>query len=214
MQNQVLLFATGTPAGGATGARSVVEALHLQPGKGIAVCGIVSNIAGGGAEKLAEEYDIPFFHHTGGYTAADYHATFERFAAFDPERDLVVLCGWNKIIRGHVPYRTINPHPGPRPATNGLYDRAIYEWLITARYLQSSLNIHYATAEIDKGPTLFSKRITIDADDTPELLRTRTQQIEHRWLPHVIEMIFSGEMGWDGRDPDDYPESVWGSITT
>ncbi|HVW71983.1 MAG TPA: formyltransferase family protein [Candidatus Paceibacterota bacterium] len=209
MHNHVLLFATGTETGGATGARSIVETLHADPRTPTRIVGLVTNIKGGGAEALAREYDLPYICHDGGYTAEDYRGLFARFPDFDPERGLTVLCGWNKVIRGHVPHRTLNPHPGSLPQTRALYDRAIHEQVIRLRLPQTHFYIHYATPRLDDGPYLFRKRMTVDADDTPELLRTRMQQIEHTWLSRVIEMVFSGEMGWNGGDP----ETVWGSIS-
>lgn len=115
--------------------------------------------------------------------------------------DLVVLAGFMRILTPgfvkHYAGRLINIHPSLLPAYRGTHT---YERALAAQEKMHGTSVHYVTEELDGGPLIAQAALPILPDDTPETLRARTQQLEHRFYPQVIEWIATQQISWqDGK---------------
>lgn len=197
----LLVFASGTPEGGGSG----FEALAESAQSGILHAGIpavVSNIAGGGVQRRAERLNIPFIHFPAPWDEHGYQRIIH-----EVRPDFVALSGWLKLARGLDPRTTFNIHPGPLPQFGGcgMHGRHVHEAVLKAyherKLVQSAVSMHFVTDEYDTGPVFFRHPVMIHADDTAASLGARVNQAEHRWQFWVTDMVVTGKISWDGRDP-------------
>lgn len=154
---------------------------------------VVSNKADALILEKARQAAIPaFFVDSCGLSRPDYdqqlHQVFRRF-----EVELIVLIGYMRILSAQFVqdwrHRIINVHPSLLPAFSGLMDLEVHRAVLQAGVKQSGCTVHYVTEEVDAGPILIQKTCPVYADDTPENLRSRVQQLEGQALVAAIEGI-------------------------
>jgi phosphoribosylglycinamide formyltransferase 1 len=54
---------------------------------------------------------------------------------------------------------------------------------------ETAATVHYVDEGVDTGPVIVAEPVPILADDTPESLRARVQEVEHRLLPAVVRQL-------------------------
>ncbi len=124
--------------------------------------------------------------------------------------DFVVLSGWLKKLPMGIfdPQKTINIHPGPLPnfGGKGMYGHHVHEAVIKAYkngYIKNSeVCMHFVTDEYDKGPVFFRYPVLIRPEDTPYTLGSRINKIEHGWQSFVTNLVVTGKIHWDGKNPE------------
>jgi phosphoribosylglycinamide formyltransferase 1 len=203
---KIIIFASGTKDGGGSGFENLVNATK----KGILnaeISAVVSNHENGGVRERADRLGIKFIHFTEPRTA-------ERYGEITKDADLVCLSGWLKLVTGLDPKKTINIHPGPLPRFGGagMYGHHVHEAVMeaykTGEVTHSAVSMHFVTEKYDEGPLFFSQSVPIMPDDTAETLAKRVLEAEHKWQPIITEKVLSGEISWDGKNP----ESLKGQI--
>lgn len=107
--------------------------------------------------------------------------------------ELIVLMGYMRILSENFvtawENKIINVHPSLLPAYAGKMDIAVHESVLAARESLSGCTVHYVTKEVDAGPIILQKTCPVLADDTPETLKTRVQQLEGEALIEAIDKI-------------------------
>ena len=104
--------------------------------------------------------------------------------------DLVVLAGWMSILTAafldRFPDRVINLHPSLLPSFPGLHaiEQAL-EWGV--RY--TGVTVHYAEEVVDGGPPILQEPVPVIYGDTPESLRERIREAEHRLVPEAVRLF-------------------------
>jgi len=105
--------------------------------------------------------------------------------------ELVVCAGYDAIL---VPAftrqfagRIINIHPSLLPAFSGTMDAV--EKALQSGVPETGCTVHIVTDEVDAGPVIAQRRVTIGPDDTVETLRTRIHEEEHILLPVVVRRL-------------------------
>lgn len=112
---------------------------------------------------------------------------------------LVVLAGWMSILTGvfldRFPDRVINLHPSLLPSFPGLHaiEQAL-RWGV--RY--TGVTVHYAEEVVDGGPPILQEPVPVVYGDTPETLRERIREAEHRLVPEAVRLFAAGRVR---RDP-------------
>jgi phosphoribosylglycinamide formyltransferase-1 len=209
MAPRLLIFASGTKDAGGSGFANYVAATQKNTLRA-QVVGVVSNHTQGGVARHADRLQIPFQHFGHPWDSRHYRGLVRKFDA-----DFVALSGWLKPVFGLDPRRTFNTHPGPLPrfGGKGMYGRRIHEAVLEAyrkgEIKESAVTMHFVIpTKYDDGPIFFRHRVEIKADDTVETLESRVKAVEHHWQPIVTEMVLSGEICWDGVDP----ETLYGSL--
>lgn len=203
---KIIIFASGTKDGGGSGFENLVNATKTGV-LDARILAVVSNYENGGVRERADRLGIKFIHFTEPRTA-------EKYREITEGADLVCLSGWLKLVTGLDPQKTINIHPGPLPKFGGagMYGHHVHEAVIEAyknnEIKNSAVSMHFVTEKYDEGPLFFSQSVPILPDDTAETLAKRVNEAEHKWQPVITQKVLSGEISWDGKNP----ESLTGQI--
>jgi len=109
------------------------------------------------------------------------------------EVDLVVLIGYMRILSAKFisqwKNRIINIHPSLLPLHAGKMDMDVHKDVILSGEKESGCSVHYVTEEVDGGPVIIQKKCKVLAEDTPETLKTKVQEIEGKALVDAIKSI-------------------------
>ncbi len=206
----LLIFSSGTSEGGGSGFENLVKAVR----EGVLnanIVAVVSNHENGGVRQRADKLGIPFIHFPKPWDKEIYQKIVS-----DTKADFTALSGWLKLAKGLDPKTTINIHPGPIPAFGGqgMYGHFVHEAVMEAfkrgdpippdghRVTHSAVTMHFVTDEYDRGPVFFQRFVKIEKDDTAETLAKRVNQTEHQFQPIITNMVVSGEISWDGKNPE------------
>jgi len=112
--------------------------------------------------------------------------------------ELLVLAGYMKLLPRQIVEaytgRIINIHPAllPKYGGPGFYGMRVHEAVIAAGEKESGATVHFVDAIYDHGEIFLQRRVPVLPGDTPEQLRERVLEIEHRLLPDAIAK-FAGE---------------------
>jgi len=204
----LLIFASGSVEGGGSGFENLVQA-GRQGVLEAEIIGVVCNHQNGGVRERADRLGIPFIYFPGPYGSEEYQRLTRESGA-----DFFALSGWLKLIKGldlktNFNSRTVfNIHPGPLPSFggSGFYGHHIHEAVMASfrrgEITHSAISMHFVTEEYDQGPIFFQLKIKINADDTPETLAQRVNQLEHQHQPVITNMVVNGLIKWDGVNKD------------
>jgi len=108
--------------------------------------------------------------------------------------DLVVLAGFMRILKGEFlrafANRVVNIHPALLPAFPGL---EAWKQALDYGVKVTGVTVHFVDQGIDTGPIIAQETVPILPGDTPETLRARIQEAEHRMYPRAIAALARGE---------------------
>jgi phosphoribosylglycinamide formyltransferase-1 len=143
------------------------------------------------APALARAGHLP----TRAFELGDYADRAARDAAMADWLDaqgvrIVVLAGYMHLLTNALldrfPDAVVNVHPSLLPHFPGAH---AVEDQLRAGVTETGATVHLVDAGIDSGPILAQERVAVRADDTPETLHARIQELEHRLLPQVVEEL-------------------------
>jgi phosphoribosylglycinamide formyltransferase-1 len=83
--------------------------------------------------------------------------------------------------------RIVNVHPSLLPEFGGGMDAI--EQALLAGVKRTGATVHVVTADLDAGPILIQEEVRVLEGDTPETLRGRVHEAEHRILPQAIRLM-------------------------
>lgn len=209
---RVVVFASGTKTGGGSGFENLVwrmRANFLQAD----IVAVVSNVTDGGVKKRAQELSIPFVHFPKPRGAKEHQALIKKLRV-----EYVFLSGCLWLTQGLDPAKTINIHPGPLPkfGGRGFYGARVHAAVLEAyrrgEIRKSAVCMHFVTARYDKGPIFFRKSVPILPEDTIVTLAHRVNEVEHIWQPYISNLVVTGEISWDGKDPKSLCVPAWYAV--
>ena len=206
MKPQLIIFASGTAAGGGSGFENLVRASREAQGDLDAeIVAVVSNHAHGGVRARAERLGVPFVYFPGPFTAAEY-----RRIVAESGVGWVALSGWLKHVEGLDPRRTFNIHPAllsqldGRFGGKGMYGHHVHEAVKRAfdagEIDHSGITMHFVTDEYDRGPVFFEYTVPLAPGMSAEEVGAAVNAAEHLWQPKITNMVVHEEIGWDGSD--------------
>jgi len=111
------------------------------------------------------------------------------------EVDWVVLAGflWRipKEMIAAFPNRMVNVHPALLPdfGGQGMYGHHVHRAVSASGRTETGMTVHHVTADYDEGPPIFQVRCSIEPGEAPELIAQKVQELEHRYLPSVVEQL-------------------------
>jgi len=104
--------------------------------------------------------------------------------------DLVCLAGFMRILTpvfiSQWDGRFINIHPSLLPDYKGLNT---HERVLKDGQSESGCTVHYVVPDLDSGPIILQKRVSVSADDTPDTLAARILEQEHIAYPEAIKIV-------------------------
>jgi len=113
----------------------------------------------------------------------------------DHDVDLVVLAGFMRILGGAFlarwPGRVVNVHPSLLPAFRGA--DAVGDALAAGVHV-TGVTVHLVDELVDHGPILAQEAVDVAPDDTRGTLLDRLHAVEHRLLPHCVDLLARGRV--------------------
>jgi phosphoribosylglycinamide formyltransferase 1 len=115
----------------------------------------------------------------------------------DARIDLVVLAGFLKKIPLEMVQafegRMVNIHPALLPdyGGEGMFGLNVHKAVVENEEEETGITIHLVSENYDEGEIIFQETVEIDADDSPEDVAYKVQQLEHKHYPEVIEWLLN-----------------------
>jgi phosphoribosylglycinamide formyltransferase 1 len=107
--------------------------------------------------------------------------------------DFIVLIGYMRILSLqfvlHWENKIINVHPSLLPAYAGLRDLEVHAAVLQAAEMETGCTVHFVTEQVDAGPIIIQKKCPVQANDTPEFLKIRVQELEGKALVEAIQKL-------------------------
>lgn len=109
--------------------------------------------------------------------------------------DLVVLAGFMRILT--APFvalfagRLVNIHPSLLPEFPGMNT---HQRALDAGVSEHGVSVHFVTEELDGGPVIARRKVSVQADDTAESLAAKVLTEEHKLYPEVVKWFARGEL--------------------
>ena len=104
---------------------------------------------------------------------------------------LICLAGYMKIISKKFlnTYRKkiINIHPSLLPKFKGLNT---FKRILSNKEKKTGCTVHFVNEKLDSGAKIIQKSFFIDKNDNEEILKNKTQKLEHRAFSEAIIKIF------------------------
>jgi phosphoribosylglycinamide formyltransferase-1 len=113
---------------------------------------------------------------------------------------LVCLAGFMRLLGPTFleafPNAILNIHPSLLPAFPGV-DAQRQAWTYGTKV--AGATVHLVTGELDGGPIVLQRAVTVEDEDTPETLAARILEVEHRIYPDAAGLVLDGGWTIDGR---------------
>lgn len=113
---------------------------------------------------------------------------------------LIVLAGFMRIVGEELleayKNRIVNIHPALLPSfkgAHGIKDAFNYGVKVTG------VTVHFVNDELDGGPIILQKEITVKENDTLESLEAKIHKLEHELYPQAINLIINSKIKLKGR---------------
>ena len=113
---------------------------------------------------------------------------------------LVVLAGFMRILSdGFVDEyenRVLNIHPALLPSfkgEHGIKDAFDYGVKVTG------VTVHFVDKELDAGPVILQKCVTVEPGDTLDSLEEKIHALEHELYPEAVRLFVGGKLEVTGR---------------
>ena len=155
---------------------------------------IISNKKSSPALKIAEDFGVDTVFNNESFKKSEVVLNCLRSKGIN----FIVLAGFliklPKDIIDSYNKRIINIHPSllPKFGGKGMYGMHVHKAVIDSQEAESGISIHYVSEEYDMGDVIFQSKVRVNSGDTAEVLAKKVQQLEHRFLPIVVERIISG----------------------
>jgi phosphoribosylglycinamide formyltransferase 1 len=111
---------------------------------------------------------------------------------------LVVCAGYMGVLSAgflaRFPARVLNVHPSLLPAFPGA---SAIEDAYAAGVAETGVTVHLVDEVLDGGPIVAQSSLPVNYDESPEGLRARIHEVEHRLLPAVVEDVARGALDLD-----------------
>jgi phosphoribosylglycinamide formyltransferase 1 len=163
---------------------------------GVPVAAVISNEAGAGGLRFAEERAVParVVPHRKYPTRDAFDAALAaEIDTFAPK--LVAMAGFMRVVTPafveRYSGRLINIHPSLLPAFPGL---STHQRALSAGVKVHGCTVHFVTGELDHGPIIIQAAVPVLRDDTPQTLAARVLREEHEAYPRAIRWFLEGRL--------------------
>lgn len=184
-------------SGGGSNLQAIIDRIEDGTLAGCEIVSVVSSRPGVYALERAKQHGIPAFCIKRKQYADDVsyaRALTDHFGGL--EVDLIVLAGFLTILdaafieafRGRI----INVHPSLIPSFcgKGFYGLRPHIAALSYGVKVTGATVHYVEPEVDAGPIILQKAVSVQDGDTPEILQRRVmEEAEWKILPEAIRLI-------------------------
>jgi len=162
---------------------------------GLPIAAVASNKAGVQALARARAAGIE----TAVFELEDFATREERDRAMgawlsDRGVRIVACAGYMQLLTqpflDRFPDRIVNVHPSLLPAFPGTTP---IEDALAAGVSETGVTVHVVDEGVDSGPVILQERVRVEEKDTPDSLRERIHEVEHRLLPYGVRLLLEGK---------------------
>ncbi len=186
-------------SGGGTDFQSIIDAVESGDIDGN-ISLLITNNPDAYCLMRARKHDIPYkiIDHRGKSRKEHEKELVEEIGLKDP--DLIVLAGYMRILTDDFVDRyygrMINIHPALLPLFGGpgFYGEHVHKAVLDSGMKVSGCSVHFVTNEVDMGPIIAQRCVSVFHDDTVESLSQRVLAEEHKLLPAVIGAFARGRV--------------------
>ncbi len=162
---------------------------------------VISNNADAGALEYARGAGVPAFHLSSKTHKDDSVLDDEITNTLNSHNvDWVILAGYMKKIgpglleefKGKI----FNIHPSllPKHGGQGMYGLHVHEAVLASGESETGVTIHMVDGEYDQGRILAQRSISVEENDTPELLAARVLKLEHELYSETLQGVIEGRV--------------------
>ena len=105
---------------------------------------------------------------------------------------LIVLAGFMRRLGAnfvkHYANKMINIHPSLLPKYPGLHTHSN---VLKNHDKEHGTSIHFVTNDLDAGPLIAQRKLSVHTNDTEDSLKSRVQALEHALYPTVIKLFIN-----------------------
>jgi phosphoribosylglycinamide formyltransferase-1 len=185
-------------SGGGTNLQAIIDAIERkQVISQIAV--VISNKKDAYALERARKHQIPalFINHKNYATREEFEQVLIK--ELDSRNvDLVCLAGFMRVLTplfvNYYQNRILNIHPALLPAAKGLYGEHVHRAILDSGAKFSGCTVHFVTADVDGGPIIVQKVVSVQDDDTSQSLAERILEQEHIAYPEAIRLYSENKL--------------------
>jgi len=162
---------------------------------------VISNNSGSRALKRAKDNEIPAFHFSQKVIK---NTTLLDEAILDVlmenEVDIIFLAGYLKKLSATIlrvfKDRVFNIHPSllPKYGGKGMYGLNVHKAVLAANEKETGITIHRVNEIYDDGEIIAQRKVSVLADDTPEVLAKRVLEQEHKFIVEILAEIIQGNI--------------------
>lgn len=132
---------------------------------------------------------------TDTYSEALIHAFHERGIGLIVMAGFLTITGENFVKA--FPNQIINVHPALLPAFGGkgYYGLHVHEAVLARGVKVTGATVHFVNEVCDGGPIILQKAVSVEQNDTPEILQKRVmEQAEWLLLPKAVSLFCEGRL--------------------
>lgn len=189
-------------SGGGTNLQALIDAQNRGEIKNGKITFVLSSSANAYALERAKKNGIAtkVIEKKQAKDRAEYTAMV-RDALIEAEADLVVYAGFMIILDEQIvrafPNKMMNVHPALIPSFcgEGYYGLHVHEEVLKSGVKVTGATVHFVTEECDGGPIILQKAVSVNFDDTPEVLQKRVMEnCEWKILPQAVSLFCEGKL--------------------
>ena len=112
--------------------------------------------------------------------------------------DLVLLIGYMRILSGWFVNKwkneIMNIHPSLLPAFSGGMDKDVHAEVLKAGVKETGCTLHFVTEDVDTGPIIMQKKVSVEKKDTIESLKAKVQEAEQEIIVKALGLYEDGKI--------------------
>lgn len=158
------------------------------------IVGVLVSRAGQPAAEVARRQGIEVIEAPPGFAKlpAEARDRFLKKAVEHWKADWICLAGFLIIVGKDLvqayPWRILNIHPSLLPKFPGLHAQ---RQALEARATVSGVTVHFVDEDVDHGPIVVQREVSINEKDSEETLSARILKVEHEIYSFALEEIFT-----------------------
>ena len=115
--------------------------------------------------------------------------------------DLVLLIGYMRILSGWLvnkwENKIMNIHPSLLPAFASGMDKDVHAEVLKAGVKETGCTLHFVTEDVDAGPIILQKKVSVDENETIESLKAKVQEAEEKMIVKALKLYDEGKIKVD-----------------
>jgi phosphoribosylglycinamide formyltransferase-1 len=197
IKSKIIIIASGR----GSNFEAIAKAVQTGVLNHIEICCLISNRSDARALEIAKNFLIPFhvleskqYRMDGSFQREAYEKDLKTLIeSYNP--DWICLAGYLLLLGSQIinqfSGRIINIHPSLLPQFKGLNAQ---KQALEAGVTETGCTVHFVTEELDAGPVILQKKLTVLASDTEESLSRRLLPLEHQAYVEALLQITSGDV--------------------